>query len=422
MKNSLLLLILLTPYFSACTTFSNFFASKPPATPAPNYITPRVYPEKINLSEVKVESINELPTEPIGVYKGSDGNNYLFLNLIYENSGLSVIEAIKSGEILDNNIIVRDQTGKIIGSDVVNFQAFSAVEKKTFKVMQEIVRTRDGFETPVRPQSSKRESEPEISTSFQSKIYTEKERVPQVIKLNELPPNNSYISVNLELVYVEPFLQQICNQSNNAKTPCTYVDEVVTKEVREANKKKLDAIVAEYQKANDKQPPAEKKSPKKFILTPSEMQIFKDKMRGTVSKTGTTLEGEKTKIATSVVDIEKAKLNYREWNLVSAPKYFQINTEVIKPMTGDAPASGNSITPAPPANTTGPASSVTPAANTINPSGALPVEGFSDTVTLKNGTIYKNVKATIKETTVLITSQDGKTMEINKSELVSIKK
>lgn len=426
MKNSLLLLILLTPYFSACSTFSNFFASKPPATPAPSYVTPRVYSEKINLSEVRVESINELPNEPIGVYKGSDGNNYLFLNLTYENSGISVIEAIKAGEILDNNIIVRDQTGKIIGSDVINFQAFSAVEKKTFKVTQEIVRTRDGFETPVRPQSSKRESEPEITTSYQSKIYTEKERVPQVIKLNELPPNNSFISVNLELVYVEPFIQQICNQNNAAKTPCTYVDEVVTKEVREANKKKLDAIISEYQKTNnDKLPLSERKSPKKFILSPSEIQVFKDKMRSTVFKTGTTLEGEKTKVATSVVDVEKAKLNYREWNLVSAPKYFQINTEVIKPLTGDASNSVNSITPAPPANTNGPTNiNVAPAPvspNAIN-SGALPIEGYSDTVTLKNGTVYKNVKATIKETTVLITAQDGKTMEIGKSELVSIKK
>ena len=55
-------------------------------------------------------------------------------------------------------------------------------------------------------------------------------------------------------------------------------------------------------------------------------------MRSSVVKTGTTLEGEKTKIASSVVDVEKAKLNYREWNLVSIPKYFQINTEVIKPL------------------------------------------------------------------------------------------
>jgi hypothetical protein len=423
MKNSLLLLILLAPFFSSCSTFSNFFASKPAAPPAPNYVAPRIYPEKINLSEVKVESINELPTEPIGVYKGSDGNNYLFLNLNYENSGLSVIEAIKAGEILDNNIIVRDQTGKIIGSDVVNFQAFSAVEKKIFKVTQEIVRTRDGFETPVRPQSSKRELEPEISTSYQSKIYTEKERVPQVIKLNELPPNNSYISINLELVYVEPFLQQICNKNGKSTEPCTFVDEVVTKDVREANKKKLDAIVSEYQKVNDKAP-AEKKSPKKFVLTPSEIQAFKDKMKTTVSKTGTTLEGEKTKIATSVVDVEKAKLNYREWNLVSAPKFFQINTEVIKPLTGEAPTvntqNGNSITPAPAANTNSPVNANTPVENTI--SKPLPIEGFSDTVTLKNGTVYRNVKANIKETTVLITSQDGKTMEINKSELVSIKK
>ena len=52
--------------------------------------------------------------------------------------------------------------------------------------------------------------------------------------------------------------------------------------------------------------------------------------------------------------LRKAKLNYREWNLVSAPKYFQINTEVIKPLVGETPNSGNSITPAPPANTNGP--------------------------------------------------------------------
>ena len=435
MKNSLLLLILLAPFFSSCSTFSKFFASPPPPAP-PAYVAPRIYPEKINLSEVKVESINELPTEPLGVYKGSDGNNYLFLNLNYENSGLSVIEAIKAGEILDNNIIVRDNTGKIIGSDVVNFQAFSTVEKKLYQNTQEIVRTKDGFETPVRPQSSKRELEPEVSTSYQSKIYTEKERVPQVIKLNELPQNNSYISINLELVYVEPFIQQICNQNSKTKEPCSFVDEVVRKDVREANKKKLDAIIAEYQKNNDKAA-VDKKSPKKFVLTASEIQTFKDKMRSTVIKTGTTIEGEKTKIASSVVDVEKAKLNYREWNLVSIPKYFQINTEVIKPLIGGVNASGNSLTPAPPVNTVGqenavaPSSTntvapntntVVPAANVINPSSPLPIEGFSDTVTLKNGIVYRNVKATIKETTVLITAQDGKTMEINKSELVSIKK
>lgn len=421
MKKSLFALVLLAPFFSACQTISKFFASAPPPPqPQPAYVAPRIYPEKINLSEVKVEAINEAPNEPLGVYKGSDGNNYLFLNLIYENSGLSVIEAIKNGEILDNMIIVRDQTGKIIGSDVVNFQAFATIEKKLFKNTQEIVRTKDGFETPVRPQSAKRDLEPEISTSYQSKIYTEKEKVPQVIKLNELPANNSYISINLELVYVEPFIQQICDK--NGKNPCTYVDEVVTKEVREANKKKLEAIIAEYQKTPTDKQPAEKRSPKKFILTPAEIQAFKDKMKKNVSKTGVTLEGEKTKVADSVVDVEKAKLNYREWSLVSAPKYFQVNTEVIKPLVGEAPSAipGN-ITPAP----VNPMNPVTPNNNTnsiTNPSADLPIEGFSDTVTLKNGLIFKNVKATIKESTVLITSQDGKTMEINKSELVSIKK
>lgn len=110
---------------------------------------------------------------------------------------------------------------------------------------------------------------------------------------------------------------------------------------------------------------------------------------------------------------------------------------MIKPLIGGVNASGNSLTPAPPVNTVGqenavaPSSTntvapntntVVPAANVINPSSPLPIEGFSDTVTLKNGIVYRNVKATIKETTVLITAQDGKTMEINKSELVSIKK
>lgn len=421
MKNSLFALVLLAPFFSACQTVSNFFSSPPPpAKPQPAYVAPKVYPEKINLSEVKVEAINEAPNEPIGVYKGSDGNNYLFLNLIYEKSGLSVIEAIKNGEILDNMIIVRDQTGKIIGSDVVNFQAFATIEEKVFKNTQEVVRTKDGFETPVRPQSAKRDMNPEVSTSYQSKIYNEKEKVPQVIKLNELPPNNSYITINLELVYVEPFIQQICDK--NGKNPCTYVDDVVTKEVRDANKKKLDAIISEYQKTPTDKQPTEKRSPKKFILTPAEIQAFKDKMKTNVVKTGTTLEGEKTKIATSVVDVDKAKLNYREWSLVSAPKYFQINTEVVKPLVGEAPnVNPGSIAPA----AVNPMNPLAPNGNNstvTNPSSDLPVEGFSDTVTLKNGLVFKNVKATIKESTVLITSQDGKTMEINKSELISIKK
>lgn len=409
MKKSLLTLFLLLPFLSSCSTFSNFFASPPP--PAPKYVAPKVSPEKINLNEIKVESINELPTDPLGVYKGSDGNNYLLVNLSYENSGLSIIEAIKSGKILDNSIVVRDQTGKIIGSDIVNFQAFAATEKKLYKNLQEVVRTGSGFETPVRPESNRPEVKPEVSYSAQSKIYTDKEKVPQVIKLNELPPNNSYVSINLELVYVDPFLQQICNQNSTTKIPCTYEDEI-TKEVREANKKKLDSIIAEFKKTNDKN--TEKKSPKKFLLTTNEIKTFKEKMKKKVVATGVTLEGDKSKVATSVVDIEKAKLNYREWSLVSAPKFFQINTTTIKPLIGEAPETKTT----PESNTVVP---VTTPENSVT-SSDLPAEGFSDTVTLKNGAIYKNVKTAIKESTVVITSQDGKSMEIKKTELIGIKR
>ena len=77
------------------------------------------------------------------------------------------------------------------------------------------------------------------------------------------------------------------------KLPCTYVDEVVTKEVRETNKRNWILLYPNTKRLTTISFHFLKEKSKEVYFDPSEIQVFKDKMKSTVSKTGTTLEGKK---------------------------------------------------------------------------------------------------------------------------------
>jgi uncharacterized protein YcfL len=376
----------------------------------PRYVVPKSYKEKVNLSEIKLESM-EGTTEPLSIYKGLDGNNYLLMNLLYDQSGISVIEAIKSGEILENKIIVRDNTGKIIGSDAINFQAFTKIENKLYKNAKSSIQTLDGFVTPVRTDATRTLTGevPEITYTPENIIYKDSDKVPQAIRLTELPPANSYVSILVELTYVQPFLQQVCN-FNNKELPCSYIEDGVQKEIRTDNERKFKAIKEEEKKSTAA-------PSKKFGLTDKEFASYKDKMKRKVNSTGTSIEASKEIIdptdaskdkkerVTSVVDVEKAKLRYREWVLLSEPKFFPINTQNIKTI----------VDPSKDAKTT---TTETKTSTTVITEKIPMVEGFGETVTFKNGQTFKNVKTTEKDGKVIITTQDGKTIEVNKTDLM----
>jgi len=54
--------------------------------------------------------------------------------------------------------------------------------------------------------------------------------------------------------------------------------------------------------------------------------------------------------------------------------------------------------------------------------GSATVTGFGDTVTLKNGSSFANCKAAVTGDSVVVTTTDGKTIVLQKSEVQSVKK
>lgn len=406
MKKSLLILFTAGLIYDCSSTETK---NNTPSTPnPPRYFAPsKTYTDKVNLSELKLEPILTAPNEPLSVFKGSDGNNYLFFNLIYKDSGLSIVEAIKSGEILENKIIVRDQTGKVIGSEAVNIQDFTQIESKANSKLT--LKTLDGFQTTIPSQSIFERKESETEYTGNNRFYTALDKdVYQIVKLNELPPNNSYVSVQVFLTYAQTSLQQICSDKSAPKDAkstkevvlgtCKLTEEEIQKRILLENKDRISKIETENKSSKNE------KIGKKFYVSNDEYYKYKDEMKKKTVSSGSTLTTADNKKISSVLDVEKAKLNFREWNLFSEPRYFQVNTTNIKTIKAEVDPTAKKTT------------------EIIQPKNEIiSIEGYTETVVLKSGQTIRNVKTETKDNIVIVNTSDGKKLEVNKQDITILK-
>jgi hypothetical protein len=211
--------------------------------------------------------------------------------LYCNESGLNIIEEIKKGTILEHLIIVKNSAGETIASQPINFQAFE-----------------------ITPNALGNKS---IQTA-EPRRYTENETVPQTIELDpkKVPGVGESVSIYLELTYVNPFLDGACAKENKS---CENDKELLFERIAEKNRNQLKRLKESYENGNFE----------KFEgLSSSEVESEKSFIREQVNRLNQSTETFSTKdfkpYTGKSMSYDANKYSYREWNLVSPPRFFKI--------------------------------------------------------------------------------------------------
>lgn len=278
-------------------------------------ITPTfpTHTEQINLNRIRMITKSEavhseskegkkpLAQEPgVNVEYSENKIPFIQLDLFFEDAGISIIEEIIAGTILDHHIIVINQKGEIIAKQPVNFQAYEILETKT-EVMRNKVIVGES-KKPVKVNSTSPETK--ISREAIERQYTDRDTVPQVLEIQEgkVPNPGEYISIYLELTFVNPQLEPNCESySGNCNGPKDYFFEDVTRR----NRRELDILRNRYVDGEVAQFPN---------LTKEEQTDFKTNIKTKMESTNG-VYGPRHGFT---------KFMFREWNLVSSPRYFRI--------------------------------------------------------------------------------------------------
>ncbi|TGL85545.1 hypothetical protein EHQ68_17220 [Leptospira congkakensis] len=274
--------------------------------------------EQINLNRIRMITKSEavhseskegkkpLTQEPgVSIEYSENKIPFIQLDLFFEDAGISIIEEIISGTILEHHIIVINQKGEIIAKQPVNFQAYEILETKT-EVMRNKVIVGES-KKPVKVNSTTPETK--ISREAIERQYTDRDSVPQVLEIQDgkVPNPGEYISIYLELKYVNPHLVPNCESyAGNCNAPNQYFFE----DVSGRNRRELDILRNRYVDGEVAQFPN---------LTKEEQADFKTNIKNKIDSTNG-VYGPKHAFT---------KYYFREWNLVSSPRYFRI-LSVIK--------------------------------------------------------------------------------------------
>ncbi|MCG6140485.1 hypothetical protein [Leptospira mtsangambouensis] len=278
-------------------------------------ITPTfpTHSEQINLNRIKMITKSEavhseskeekkpLAKEPgVSVDYSENKIPFIQLDLFFEDAGISIIEEIIAGTILDHHIIVLNQKGEIIAKQPVNFQAYEILETKT-EVMRNKVIVGES-KKPVKVNSTTPETK--ISREAIERQYTDRDTVPQVLEIldGKVPNPGEYISIYLELTFVNPHLEPNCESYFGN---CYAAKQKFFEDVTLRNRRELDILRNRYVEGEVAQFPN---------LTPVEQSEFKTNIKSKIDSTNG-VYGPKHGFT---------KFYFREWNLVSSPRYFRI--------------------------------------------------------------------------------------------------
>lgn len=320
--------------------------------------------ERIDLNKVVMTS-KQPEKKIVHVGKNQWGQNYIELDLRYAGSGINIIESIKSGEIWDHAIVVVDNEGNEIGREPINFQAFTlkTIETVTVEKDEQFVLSEDGslFGKESEAKTSKSSH---IDPNFQHKVYSDQDFIPQIIKIQKAPPIGSYISVFIELTYIAPFVDAKCanKPDGSPDESCPKLKNHIFQKVHTRNQLELErlqnAIRTKVFNPKEKATKADNTNPnnKTSATDQDDSTVSKEtdlKFRSLLSdkKYSSTMYSYNTdkeycnSVPACKAEMKKAidalnskesyiqtvtpegnQLYYREWNLVSSPKYFRVES------------------------------------------------------------------------------------------------
>ncbi|WP_411823775.1 hypothetical protein [Leptospira sp. 'Mane'] len=311
--------------------------------------------EESNTEETKKVQLSSDPY--VNVEYSENNKPFIRLELYFKDSGLNIIEEIKNGTILEHKIVVKNHKGETISAQPVNFQAYEVTETKIEKVRNKVVigETKEKFKLSDLGKESKsyKESEP--------RRYSDDSPIPQALELDpkKVPSAGEFISIFLEITYVNPFLEGVCDELNQ---DCERDKVIMFRHIAERNKSELESLRGSYEEGDFRKfkslTPDEVESEKKIIKDkifalnnslntslPKEQANIKSNRSfpgsgfasATFKETKTTVNGsvETERVGTINAFVDQTqnydgnKYFYREWNLVSFPRFFKIQS-VIK--------------------------------------------------------------------------------------------
>lgn len=297
-------------YLASFLLFLSIGCETPQQVITPTFPT---HSEQINLNRIKMITKSEavhtdskdgkkpLAQEPgVSVEYSENKIPFIQLDLFFEDAGISIIEEIIAGTILDHHIIVLNQKGEIIAKQPVNFQAYEILETKT-EVMRNKVIVGES-KKPVKVNSTTPETK--ISREAIERQYTDRDSVPQVLEIQDgkVPNPGEYINIYLELTYVNPHLEPNCESYGGN---CNGAKQRFFEDVTGRNRRELDILRNRYVDGEVAQFPN---------LTQTEQSDYKTNIKSKIETTNGVF-GPKHGFT---------KFLFREWNLVSSPRYFRI--------------------------------------------------------------------------------------------------
>lgn len=325
---------------------------------------------QINLSNIEMVPIEGSKVRMIPVKRNKQGEYYLEMFLKYENSGLNIIEGIKSGEIWNHWIVVFDSEGNEIGREPINFQAFQikTIETTTVEKDQEFVVSKDGS---IFGKETKEKTNviSKLDPNIRHKIYTDKDLVPQIIKLKKIPPQGSFVSIIVELTYVAPFLDELCDEDSDTKCPeirtrvfqkiqnrnqleLKRLEDAIREKITSGSPKELESIrdkELKFQSITSANDPSRK--PGNYGSDISYCDSIEECRAGMIDEIQKINSKNRSFPYLKMAEPDKegymkfkswigylrpffdqsvtydgSRVYYREWNLVSIPRFFQIRT------------------------------------------------------------------------------------------------
>ena len=289
------------------------------------------YSEEINLNNIGMRPLGARSANQsiIEIRKNSEGNPVALLELDYKNSGLNVIQEIKKGKILEHNIVIMDSRGREIGRAPINFIAFEVEEISSSVQSQKLLFTDSGSE--VEYDKSDRPEEQPLERRAHLKVYEDGASVPQYVELKQAPEDGTTVSIYLELVYIQPYYSELCKAE---QADCPSVEKVAFKEVHKDNAETMSEI---EEKVNETLQKSREGKEAEVVALESDALVFRLKKPVEDYKAGIKKQiknlnkrpGDNTENDPYVNYTAKGGdyLHYREWKLLTVPRYFTIKNE-----------------------------------------------------------------------------------------------
>jgi hypothetical protein len=274
-------------------------------------VPPAKQVEDIDLSKIIMLAQRSAPSQNPGVSSESrdlklhitkDGRYYVILYLSFKGAGINVIESIKKGQILFNRIYIKDESGKELAKDAINFQAF--LKEETTITEDVFIESLEGNKASIL-QTGK----PSVKVDWKEKVYTENDTIPHVLFIprNLLSSNDTQVTIYLELTYIEPFIHELCEEE---QANCPKIESMIFNDVRY----NIAGKMRESQKLSGSSKQSTDGDSQRFKLSQADQEKYEKMIKNSIDK----LNGNfPDKVAGT-----NTKAYFRRWKLVTDPRNY----------------------------------------------------------------------------------------------------